>query len=133
GTNTTLHLIHPLGFSTDSKMVKRAGLDYWEHVNIHEHDSIEELYTEYPDGIFYYIDNFGTTHYKDAPFGMVRCDFFLCFGKESIFISCEVVVGYDACCLLLPMTNKIAFLYLSYAVAIVLFEVLRQKNFSNME
>src|SRR5699024_7690673 len=68
-TNTTLHLIHPLGFSTDSKMVKRAGLDYWEHVHIHEHDSIEALYTEYPDGIFYYIENFGTKHYTDAPFG----------------------------------------------------------------
>lgn len=133
GTNTTLHLIHPLGFSTDSKMVKRAGLDYWEHVHIHEHDSIEALYTEYPDGIFYYIENFGTTHYTDAPFDKEEGDIFLVFGKETTGIPRKVVAGNEERCLLIPTTKKIRSLNLSNAVAIVLFEALRQRGFSNIE
>ncbi len=51
-TNTTLHLVHPLGFSLDEKMVRRAGLDYWEKVDIVEHDSMEDLYKKYSTGIF---------------------------------------------------------------------------------
>ena len=53
GTNTTLHLIHPLGFSTDDKMLKRAGLDYWHHVNVIYHDSLEEFLKVLQDGDVY--------------------------------------------------------------------------------
>ena len=64
-TDTTLHLIRPLGFSTDDKMLRRAGLDYWKHVDVHEHDSMDQLYEQYPNGVYYYIENFGTKHYSD--------------------------------------------------------------------
>ena len=60
GTNTHLHLIRPLGFSTDDKMLKRAGCDYWPNVKIYYYDSIEELYEQFPQGEFYYIETFGT-------------------------------------------------------------------------
>lgn len=52
-TNISLHLIHPLGFSTNDKMLKRAGLDYWRHVDVHEYDSIDQLYETYSDGHFF--------------------------------------------------------------------------------
>src|SRR5699024_9168584 len=114
-------------------MVKREGLEYWEHVHIHEHDSIEALYTEYPEGIFYYIENFGTKHYTDAPFDKEEGDIFLVFGKETTGIPREVVVGNEERCLLIPTTKKIRSLNLSNAVAIVLFEALRQRDLSNIE
>lgn len=59
GTDTALHLIRPLGFRTDDKMLKRAGLDYWVHVNLTYYDSINELFDQYPDGKFYFITKFG--------------------------------------------------------------------------
>lgn len=58
-TDTTLHLIRPLGFSTDDKMLKRAGLDYWEFVNVVYHDSLDELFNAHPDGRFFFITKFG--------------------------------------------------------------------------
>lgn len=56
-TDTTLHLIRPLGFSTDDKMLKRAGLDYWEFVNVVYHDSLDELFNAHPDGRFSSLQN----------------------------------------------------------------------------
>src|SRR5690606_26486434 len=88
-TDTTLHLIHPLGFSTDDKMVRRAGLDYWKHVDIKEYQSIQELYNQFANGIFYYIENFGTKHYTDYDFSQVDEDIFFVFGKESTGIPRE--------------------------------------------
>ena len=77
-TDTTLHLIHPLGFSTDDKMLRRAGLDYWKNVDVQEHDSIEDLYEQFPDGEFYYIENFGTKHYTDYDFSDIEQGYILC-------------------------------------------------------
>ncbi len=62
-TNTTLHLIRPLGFSTDDKMLKRAGLDYWEFVNVVYHDSLEELFEEYQKASFSLSRNLASTSY----------------------------------------------------------------------
>lgn len=59
GTDTSLHLIRPLGFSTDDKQLKRAGLDYWENVKIHYYDSLEEFYEKNAGGEFYYLTKFG--------------------------------------------------------------------------
>ena len=58
-TGTELHLIRPLGFSTDDKMLKRAGLDYWQHVKITYYDSIEEFYEKNKDGEFFYLTKYG--------------------------------------------------------------------------
>src|SRR5690625_2643513 len=75
-TNTTLHLIHSLGFSTDDKMLKRAGLDYWHDVQVEQHDSIEELYQKEQQGEFYFIENFGKKYYTDYDFSDSSKDLF---------------------------------------------------------
>ena len=80
GTLTHLHLIKPLGFSTEDKMLKRAGLDYWEHVNITYHDSIEEFFTE---GHYYLLTKFGKQTYSDFNFSNTNEDYYFIFGKET--------------------------------------------------
>lgn len=132
GTNTTLHLIRPLGFSTDDKMVRRAGLDYWKNVAIHEYDSIEELYAKYAQGIFYYIENFGTKHYTDGDYSNVEEDIFFVFGRETTGIPRTLMEGKEASCLRIHMSDKIRSLNLSNSAAIVIYEALRQQNFHEL-
>ncbi len=132
-TNAELHLIHPLGFSTDDKMVKRAGLDYWHHVTIHEYDSIEELYEKYPDGEFCYIENYGTKSYVDYDFSDAEKDWFFVFGSETRGIPKEVIEGKEDRCLRIPMTDKVRSLNLSNTAAIIVYEALRQQHFPNLK
>lgn len=131
-TNTTLHLIHPLGFSTDDKMVKRAGLDYWRHVQIHEYDSIEMLYDKYKDGTFYYIENYGDSSYTDYDYSDLDEDLFFIFGKETTGIPKKLVEGKEDHCLRIPMTDKVRSLNLSNTAAIIIYEVLRQQGFHGL-
>ncbi|HZW67522.1 MAG TPA: tRNA (cytidine(34)-2'-O)-methyltransferase [Pseudogracilibacillus sp.] len=133
-TNTALHLIHPLGFSIDDKQVKRAGLDYWKHVNINEYDSIEQLYKIYPDGIFYFIENFGTTYYTERDYASDSDrEVFFIFGKETKGIPRDIIKDEEENCLRIPMNDdKVRSLNLSNSVAIVLFEALRQQSFNHL-
>lgn len=132
GTNTRLHLIHPLGFSTEDKMLKRAGLDYWQHVKVLEHRSIEDLFAKYTDGTFFYIEDYGKQYYSDYDFTAIDTDIFLIFGRETSGIPLTLLEENEERCLRLPMSGKVRSLNLSNTVAIVLFEVLRQLNFPNL-
>lgn len=132
-TDTALHLIHPLGFSTEDKMVRRAGLDYWKQVTIHEYNSIEELYSTYPSGNFYYIENFGTKHYTDYVYNETKDDLFFVFGRESTGIPIELLRGKEDKCLRIPMNDKVRSLNLSNTAAIIIYEALRQQNFSGLK
>ena len=131
-TDTSLHLIHPLGFSTDSKMVRRAGLDYWEHVNIHEYASLKELYNTYNEGVFYYIENFGTSYYTEHKYNYIEEDIFFVFGKETTGIPREEIMGKEDHCLRIHMTDQVRSLNLSNTVAIIIYEALRQQGFPNI-
>ncbi|MGR2783888.1 tRNA (cytidine(34)-2'-O)-methyltransferase, partial [Bacillus subtilis] len=82
-TNTTLHLIRPLGFSTDDKMLKRAGLDYWEFVNVVYHDSLEELFEAYEKGQFFFITKFGQQPHTSFDYTDLDEDYFFVFGRET--------------------------------------------------
>lgn len=132
-TDTTLHLIHPLGFSTDDKMLRRAGLDYWQHLDVHEHPSIEVLFKTYPEGEFYYIENFGTNHYTDVDFSDSSKDVFFVFGSESSGIPKELIEGKEKRCLRIHMNEKVRSLNLSNTAAIIVYEALRQQNFQNLK
>ena len=132
GTDTTLHLIHPLGFSTSDKMLKRAGLDYWHSVNIHEHESLEAMYKLYKDATYYFIENFGTTYYTDMDYSDSEEEIFFIFGKETTGIPKEVIKGKEDHCLRIPMTDKIRSLNLSNTVAIILYEALRQQSYRSL-
>ncbi|PAV29801.1 tRNA (uridine(34)/cytosine(34)/5-carboxymethylaminomethyluridine(34)-2'-O)-methyltransferase TrmL [Virgibacillus profundi] len=131
-TDTTLHLIHPLGFSTDDKMLRRAGLDYWKNVDIKEYDSIEDLYKTYPKGSYYYIENFGTKHYTDLVFNSVEEDLFFVFGRETNGIPKELLIGKEDSCLRVHMNDKVRSLNLSNTAAIIIYEALRQQGFPEL-
>ncbi|MBO5772618.1 MAG: tRNA (uridine(34)/cytosine(34)/5-carboxymethylaminomethyluridine(34)-2'-O)-methyltransferase TrmL [Clostridia bacterium] len=125
-TNSTLHLVRPLGFDTSDKMLKRAGLDYWKDVNICYHDSFSELQAQYPDGQFYYFSTKSDKNYCDVNF---PDEVFLVFGKETAGLPEELIhKNYDKA-LRIPMMGEIRSLNLSNSVAIALYEVLRQHNF----
>jgi tRNA (cytidine/uridine-2'-O-)-methyltransferase len=131
-TDTTLHLIRPLGFSTDDKMLRRSGLDYWHDVDIRYYDSIEELYEQFPEGAYYYIENFGTKHYSDYDFSDTDQDILFVFGRESTGIPKELLVGKEEQCLRIHMTDKVRSLNLSNTAAIIIYEALRQQNFDGL-
>ncbi|MCF3941995.1 tRNA (uridine(34)/cytosine(34)/5-carboxymethylaminomethyluridine(34)-2'-O)-methyltransferase TrmL [Oceanobacillus alkalisoli] len=131
-TDTKLHLVHPLGFSTDDKMLRRAGLDYWQHLDVAEHQSFEELYEAYPEGEFYYIENFGTKHYTDYDFSNTSKEIFFVFGRESTGIPKELIAGKEDRCLRIHMNDKVRSLNLSNTAAIIIYEALRQQQFQGL-
>lgn len=131
-TNTILHLIHPLGFSTEDKMLRRAGLDYWKDVDVREYQSIQELYDTYAEGNFYYIENFGTKHYTDVDFSNLDQDLFFVFGRETNGIPKELLEGRADKCLRIHMGSKVRSLNLSNTAAVIIYEALRQQGFPEL-
>lgn len=132
-TNAQLHLIRPLGFSTDDKMLRRAGLDYWHDVQIHYYDALEELYQSYPQAEFYYIENFGKKYYSDFDFSDSDKDLFFVFGRETNGIPKDLLEGKEDRCLRLQMTDKVRSLNLSNTAAIVVYDVLKQQGFPGLK
>lgn len=128
-TNATLHMIRPLGFSVDDKYLKRAGLDYWNLLDVRYYDSFEELQAKHPEATFY----FATTKAKYTYAEMQYVDnSFLVFGKESAGIPEELLKENPETCIRIPMQPDARSLNLSNSVAIVLYEALRQNNFNNL-
>ncbi|ALX48751.1 tRNA (cytidine(34)-2'-O)-methyltransferase [Lentibacillus amyloliquefaciens] len=131
--NATLHLIRPLGFSTDDKMVRRAGLDYWPYVDVREYDSIEALYESYPDGLFYYIENTGSNYYTDYDFTAGKKDLLFVFGREGSGFPDDFLKGKENQCLRVHMGDKVRSLNLANTAAIIVYEALRQQGFPGMK
>lgn len=131
-TGTTLHLIGPMGFSTEDKMLKRAGLDYWEFVKIHYYDSLEELFEKYQDGEFYFITKFGQKTYSTFDYSDLQKDHFFVFGKETTGLPKELIEKNMERALRLLMTENVRSLNLSNTAAIVVYEALRQQNYPGL-
>lgn len=130
-TGCALHLVRPLGFSTDDKQLKRAGLDYWSLLNITYHDSIFGLLDKYPQGMFHFASTKGGKWYSDTVYG---ADDFLVFGKETKGLPRDLLAQYEEQVIRIPMRNDrgARSLNLSNAVAIVAYEALRQHGFPEM-
>lgn len=128
-TGTKLHLIKPLGFSVDDKAIKRSGLDYWEKVQVYYYENFKDFIEKnnYPK-IF-----MGTTKaqktYTEVSYNK---DSFIMFGKESKGIPEDILLEYRDTCIRIPMLLEYRSLNLSNAVAIVLYEALRQNNFLDL-
>lgn len=133
GTDTYLHLIRPLGFSTDDKMLKRAGLDYWDHVKLKYYDSIEEFFEVNAGGEFYFITKFGRHLYSDVDYQDTDKDYFFIFGKETTGLPDTVLAAHEDTCLRIPMTDHIRSLNLSNTAAILIYECLRQQQFGTLD
>lgn len=133
GTDTKLHLIRPLGFSTDDKMLKRAGLDYWEHVDIHYYDGLEELFSKYSEGKFFFLTKHGSKPHTSYDYSDVEKDIFFVFGKETSGLPRELIDANPDTCLRIPMNDNIRSLNLSNTAAILIYEALRQQNYPNLD
>ncbi|MEJ9310387.1 tRNA (uridine(34)/cytosine(34)/5-carboxymethylaminomethyluridine(34)-2'-O)-methyltransferase TrmL [Priestia megaterium] len=131
-TNTTLHLVRPLGFSTDDKMLKRAGLDYWEFVNVVYHDSLEEVFENYPEASFYFITKFGQQPHTTFDYSDLEQDHFFVFGRETKGLPKHIIEENMERCLRLPMTENVRSLNLSNTAAILIYEALRQQNYAGL-
>lgn len=132
-TNTTLHLVGPLGFSLDDKTLKRAGLDYWEFVNIHEYDSLEDLYEKSAGGQFFYLTKFGEKDYTAFDYSDPNVDYYFIFGAETTGLPKEVIEKNKDVTLRIPMNDNVRSLNLSNTAAILIYEVLRQQNYPNLK
>ena len=123
-TYTPLHLVGKLGFRTDDKAVRRAGLDYWHEVEIHYHLNIEALYEALPQSRFLYFTTKAQRLYTDWQYEPGDC---LVFGRETRGLPEELLRANWERCLTIPMPNpNIRSLNLATAVGIVLYEAIRQ-------
>jgi len=125
-TGTHLHLVQPLGFRTDDRTLKRAGLDYWFAVKIHYYDSFQEVLDQHPGSRFYYASTKAAKRYTD--FRFQDGDFFV-FGKETKGLPEELLKANPDTCMRLPMTGDVRSLNLANSAAIVVYEALRQNDF----
>lgn len=125
-TGTHLHLVRPLGFRTDDRTLKRAGLDYWFAVNIRYYDSFQEVLDAHVGSRFYYASTKSANKYTD--FTYQEGDFFV-FGKETKGLPEELLQANPDTCLRLPMTTDVRSLNLGNSAAIVVYEALRQTGF----
>ncbi len=132
-TDTALHLIRPLGFSTDDKMLKRAGLDYWQFVNITYYDSLDEFYEKNAEGEFFYLTKFGEKTYSSFDYSNPEKDYYFVFGRETTGLPKEVRENNTERCLRIPMTENVRSLNLSNTAAILVYEALRQQNFRELK
>lgn len=125
-TNSILHLVHPLGFSTDNKHLKRAGLDYWKFVNIRYWDSFDAFLEAQDETKIYFLTTKTKRSYVDADF---HPGDFLVFGKETKGLPEDILKLYSDRCLTLPMPNpNIRSLNLAMTAGIVLYEALSRKT-----
>lgn len=129
-TGTVLHLIEPLGFSLDEKALKRAGLDYWQHLDVRVYKSWEDFCEKNPNAHVFMATTKGHHTYDEVQYGP---DDFIMFGKESAGIPEEILVDHEDDCVRIPMNESIRSLNLSNSVAIVLYEALRQNRFAGMQ
>lgn len=134
-TNATLHLIEPLGFSTDDKMLKRAGLDYWHKVDIVHHANLAAFIEYVGERPLYLITKFAPHIYSEVDLSQHETgeQFFL-FGKETTGLPIELMEKYKASSLRVPMNDEhVRSLNLSNTANIIIFEALRQQQFSGLE
>lgn len=133
-TGSTLHLIEPLGFRLTGKEHRRAGMDYWEHLDVRRYMNFEEFVEKnlagHPGARLWMATTKAKKVYTQAQFG---ADDFIMFGRESAGIPEDILVDYGDTCIRIPMLDQIRSLNLSNSVSIVLYEALRQQGFAGMQ
>ena len=129
-TGTRLHLIEPLGFRLNVKSVKRAGMDYWEHLDVTRYINYEDFLAKNPGAKIYMASTKAPRCYTEVQY---EPDCFIMFGKESAGIPEEILLENQETAVRIPMMSEIRSLNLGNSVAIVLYEALRQNQFSQMQ
>ena len=129
-TGTRLHLIEPLGFRLNEKSVKRAGMDYWEHLDVTRYINYEDFLAKNPGAKIYMASTKAPRCYTEVQY---EPDCYIMFGKESGGIPEEILLENQETAVRIPMMEEIRSLNLGNSVAIVLYEELRQNQFSQMQ
>lgn len=125
-----LHLIEPMGFMINDKMLKRAGLDYWDKLDVTIYDNYQDFLSKNPDAKIYMATTKSRQKYTDVAY---EDDAYIMFGKESAGIPEEILLDNRDTCIRIPMMPGERSLNLSNSVAIVVYEALRQQNFPGLE
>ena len=128
-TNTRLHLIEPLGFRLNEKMVKRAGLDYWDKLDVTVYSDYQDFLERNPGAVIYMATTKARKMYTQVSY---EPDCYLMFGKESAGIPEEILLENQEKCVRIPMWGDIRSLNLSNSVSIVLYEALRQQQYIDL-
>lgn len=128
-TDTKLHLIEPLGFKLNEKAIKRAGMDYWDKLDVTVYCDYQDFLERNPGANIYYATTKAPNVYTDVSY---EPDCYIMFGKESGGIPEEILVEHQEKCVRIPMWGDIRSLNLANSVSIVLYEALRQNGFEKM-
>ena len=129
-----LHLVYPLGFSISEKAVKRAGLDYWDKLDIEEHISFKEFLNTYKpeENNMFFVTTKGKHVYSEPDFKNME-EIFVLFGKETKGLPEDILQKYIDKTIRIPMRPHLRSLNLSNSVAIVAYDICRQKDFEELE
>lgn len=130
-TNTTLHLIKPLGFSLEEKYIKRSGVNYIDKCKYFVYENINDFFLK-NKGEYYFFTRYGHKPHSYPNYTTIKDNIYLFFGKESTGIPKEILKPYLDKCYRIPMTDNVRALNLSNSVAICLYEVLRQLDYLDL-
>ncbi len=129
-TGTKLHLIEPLGFKLTDKYIKKSGLDYWDELDVSVYMNFKDFLKRNKGAKIYMATTKAKHTYADVSYSP---DSYIMFGKESAGIPEEILMEYEETCVRIPMIGETRSLNVSNSVSIILYEALRQNNFTNME
>lgn len=129
-TGAKLHIIKPMGFEIDDKKLKRAGLDYWHLLGVEYYENLDDFFNKHPDSICYYASTKSLNTYCDVSY---KDGDYIFFGKETKGLPEDLLYKNKKRCIRIPMIEEARSLNLSNAVAIVLYEALRQTDFLNLK
>ena len=129
-TGASLHLIRPMGFEVDDKKLKRAGLDYWDKLDITYYDGLDDFYAKHEGATVYYFSTKAPKCYTQITY---PDEVFIMFGKESAGLPEELLFANPSHCVRIPMRETLRSLNLSNSVAIAVYEILRQGDFAALQ
>lgn len=127
-----LHLIEPLGFKIDEAKLRRSALDYYDFLDYHLYPNFDAFLKSNP-GAYFFLTRYGKKTYSEFNYKEIKEDIYLIFGKESTGVDRTLLAKHIDRCYRIPTTDKVRSLNLSNAVAIVVYEVLRQLDFLDLE
>ena len=129
-TGAALHLVKPYGFEISDKKLKRAGLDYWDKLEIHEYDDLDDFFSK-NSGEFYFFTTKGRMVHSDVDYPQDR-EVYIIFGREDKGLPEKLLYENPQSCVRIPMRKTLRSLNLSNSVAIACYEVLRQWNYPDL-
>lgn len=125
-TGSALHIIKPMGFTIDDRKLKRAGLDYWDQLDITYYENLEDFYRRNPDACVYYFTTKAPQSYTDIRYPL---PVYIMFGKETAGLPESLLKDHLSNCVRIPMRENLRSLNLSNSAAIAVYEILRQHDF----